>query len=243
MFISSFLALATVLVPPLSAGEKDVKQETRVLIMLGPPGAGKGTQATIIRDTLKIPHISTGDLLRENKRQGTELGKKAKEYMDQGQLVPDNLILDMLFARVAQEDCQKGYILDGFPRTLAQAKAYHKRLGNTSKVIAINLDITDKEVIERLTNRVVCPSCSTPYHLVNFPPKEKMTCDSCEAKLVQRADDTEDVVRNRLVVYHKQTEPLISFYSEQKALETVVCNQSKDKTTKEILSIFQQSYY
>lgn len=242
MFISSFLALATVLVPPLHAGEKNPQQDTRVLIMLGPPGAGKGTQATIIRETLKIPHISTGDLLRENKKQGTPLGGKAQAYMDKGQLVPDDLILDMLFARVAQEDCKKGYILDGFPRTLAQAKAYDERLGKSSKVIAINLDIADEEIVERLTNRVVCSKCSTPYHLLHFPPKKKMTCDGCESKLVQRVDDKEDVVRNRLDVYHQQTEPLISYYANQKALQTVVCNQSKNKITKEILSILRQNY-
>ena len=242
MFISSFLALATILVPPLHAGEKNPKQETRVLIMLGPPGAGKGTQAAVIRDTLKIPHISTGDLLRENKKQGTELGKKAQAYMDKGQLVPDDLILDMLFARVSQEDCQKGYILDGFPRTLAQAKAYDERLGTSSKVIAINLDIADEEIVDRLTNRMVCSSCSTPYHLIHFPPKKKMTCDSCQGKLMQRADDTEKVVRNRLDVYHQQTEPLISYYEDQNTLQTVVCNQSKDKITKEILSILRQNY-
>ncbi len=242
MFISSFLALATILVPPLHAGEKNPKQETRVLIMLGPPGAGKGTQAAVIRDTLKIPHISTGDLLRENKKQGTELGKKAQAYMDKGQLVPDHLILDMLFARVSQEDCNKGYILDGFPRTLAQAKAYDERLGTSSKVIAINLDIADEEIVDRLTNRMVCSSCSTPYHLIHFPPKKKMTCDSCQGKLMQRADDTEKVVRNRLDVYHQQTEPLISYYEDQKTLQTVVCNQSKDKITKEILSILRQNY-
>ena len=125
---------------------------------------------------------------------------------------------------------------------MAQAEAFHNRLGKTSKVIAINLDISDEEIVERLTNRVVCSACSAPYHLVNFPPKKDMTCDRCEAKLIQRADDTEEVVRNRLVVYHKQTKPLISFYSDLNALETVVCNQSKDKITKEIISILRQNY-
>jgi len=208
MFIGSFFAFAVVLVPPLYA-TLEPQQKTRVLIMLGPPGAGKGTQAMIISDTLKIPHISTGSLLRINKSQGTNLGKKAKEYMDKGLLVPDTLILDMLFKRLALEDCQAGYILDGFPRTFTQAETFHKRLNNSSKVIAINLDISDEEIIERLTKRVVCSSCNSPYHLVYSPPKKEMTCDICQAKLVKRLDDEEDVVRNRLQVYHNQTQLLI----------------------------------
>lgn len=242
MFISSFLAFAAVLVPPLFGKGKHAKQQTHVVIMLGPPGAGKGTQATTLRDTLNVPHISTGDLLRENKRQGTDLGKKAQTFMDQGHLVPDDLILDMLFDRVAQEDCSIGYILDGFPRTLPQAEAFQKRLSASSKVLAINLEIADEKIIERLTNRMVCSSCSAPYHLIYLPPKQEMTCDACGGALVQRTDDQEAVVRKRLNVYHKQTKPLIAYYSEQKNLKTVPCDQPKEKITKKILSILRKSY-
>lgn len=240
MLISHFLAFATMLIPPLLTSAKNSKQKTRVLIMLGPPGAGKGTQATILKETLNIPHISTGDLLRTNIKEGTDLGEKAQIFMNKGELVPDNLILDMLFDRVSKEDCQVGYILDGFPRTLPQAHAFQKRLNETSNVIAIHLDLPDEEIVQRLSNRVVCSFCNAPYHLIYFPPKKEMTCDTCSSGLIQRSDDKEEVIRSRLEVYHKQTKPLITYYSKQKNLQKVDCNKPKDKITKDIFSILRK---
>jgi len=242
MFISSFLAFATMLIPPFLTASKDSKQMTRVLIMLGPPGAGKGTQAAILKETLNIPHISTGDLLRANIKEETDLGEKAQVFMNKGELVPDRLILDMLFDRVSKEDCQVGYILDGFPRTLPQAYAFQKRLDETSKVIAIHLDLPDEEIVRRLSNRVVCSSCSAPYHLIHFPPKKEMICDTCSSHLIQRNDDKEEVIRSRLEVYHKQTKPLISYYSKEKSLQKVDCDKPKDKITKDIFSILRKVY-
>ena len=238
--VLSLLAFATVLVPPLTADEK--KTQTCIVIMLGPPGAGKGTQAVLLKDTLQIPHISTGDLLRENIKQGTTLGKQAKTFMNKGELVPDALILDMLFARVSQEDCAHGYILDGFPRTLPQAKDYHKRLSSESKVVALNLELSDDTIVERLSNRLICKSCSAPYHLLYCAPKKEKTCDKCQGELIQRSDDTEAVVRKRLDVYHKQTSPLIAFYEKKETLKSIDCDQSKEKIFQVILKHLRQQY-
>ncbi|HSW87365.1 MAG TPA: adenylate kinase [Rhabdochlamydiaceae bacterium] len=213
-----------------------------IVILLGPPGSGKGTQASMLREKLQIPHISTGDLLREQIRQGTELGKKAKTYIDQGQLVPDQLILDMLFDRVAQKDCANGYILDGFPRTMPQAEAYHARLINKPNIIAINLLLGDQKIIDRLTKRIVCGNCGTPYHLTYSPPKQPGICDKCHAKLIQRSDDTEEVVVKRLKVYQEQTAPLIDFYHRIKLLHNVDCNDSsKEGTFSQILSFLPRN--
>lgn len=238
--VLSLLAFASVLMPPLTANER--KTQTCVVIMLGPPGAGKGTQAFLLKETLQVPHISTGDLLRENIKNATPLGTQAKVYMDKGELVPDALILDMLFDRVSQEDCAKGYILDGFPRTLPQAHDYHKRLSSDSKVIAINLSLTDDTIVERLSHRLICKECSAPYHSLYAPPKKTETCDKCQGLLIQRQDDTEAVVRKRLTVYHKQTAPLISFYEEQQTLKSVDCNQSKEAIFQEIVKHLRQEY-
>lgn len=244
MLIDRFLTLATTLIPPLYASKnRALKEKTGVVIMLGPPGAGKGTQAAMLRNHLNIPHISTGDLLRENNQKRTELGEKAKGYMNRGELVPDELILDMLFERVSHKDCQMGYILDGFPRTLVQAEAFQKRVGRGSKLIAINLEISDEKIIDRLVKRVVCLSCGASYHLLYLPPKEEMTCDDCGKVLIERSDDREDVVRERLRVYHEQTRPLIDYYSKQGKLKCVPCIESKEKIAEKILSILQSIDY
>lgn len=217
--------------------------QTVVLILLGPPGAGKGTQASILSDTLQLPHISTGDLLRSNIKEGTELGKTAKEFIDQGKLVPDDLILDMLFKRVAREDCKKGYILDGFPRTLSQAKAYDKHLGKNIKRITLNLSLSNEEIINRLSKRMTCQECSAPYHLIHSPPKEEGRCDGCNGALIQRADDQEEVIRKRLNVYEKETAPLIEYYSKEKTLKQIFCLQSIDDVLTEILDYLRQMYH
>ena len=240
LMLSPIFAMASLAMPLLNA-QKQSKQ-TVVLILLGPPGAGKGTQAGMLSETLQLPHISTGDLLRSNIKEGTELGKTAKGYMDQGKLVPDALILDMLFARVAQEDCQKGYILDGFPRTLAQAKAYDNRLGKETKTIAINLALSNEIIVDRLSKRLTCKECNTPYHLTFSPPKKEGICDVCEGPLIQRSDDKEEVIKNRLAVYEKQTSPLIHYYSEQKNLKEFSCNQPIDKVLNEILDYLREIY-
>ncbi|MBS0629240.1 MAG: adenylate kinase [Verrucomicrobia bacterium] len=210
--------------------------QTQVVILLGPPGAGKGSQASLIKEKMEIAHISTGDLLRENIKQGTTLGQKAKTYMDAGHLVPDELIFDMLFARVAQPDCQKGYILDGFPRNIPQAEALQKRLAD-AQVTAISLSIPDAEIVDRITNRQICKSCQTPYNLVHSRPKKEGICDKCGGTLYQRSDDTKEVVEERLKVYHEQTAPLISFYTNQKALHTVDSTAPKEAVLQQILSV------
>lgn len=220
----------------LSSDEKAAAPSPLVLIMLGPPGAGKGTQAKMLQDKLHIPHISTGDLLRENVRQGTDLGKKAKGFMEKGLLVPDYLILDMLFQRVSQDDCKKGYILDGVPRTMHQAEELQERLKGKVIPVVVNLHISDDKIIERLTNRIVCNNCGTPYHLINSPPKVSGKCDKCGSPLHQRPDDTKDVVLKRLKVYHEQTEPLITFYTKQKLLHTIECNADKDVVFSQLLA-------
>lgn len=210
--------------------------QTQVLILLGPPGAGKGSQASLIKEKMEIAHISTGDLLRENIKQGTDLGQKAKTFMDAGQLVPDELIFDMLFARVEQPDCQKGYILDGFPRNLSQAEALQRRL-NETQVTAISLSIPDSEIVDRITKRQICKSCQTPYHLINSRPQKEGVCDKCGGALYQRSDDTKEVVEERLRVYHAQTAPLIEYYGKQKTLHTVDSTAPKETVMKQILNV------
>ena len=221
---------------PLSSDEKAAAPTPLVLIMLGPPGAGKGTQAAMLQEKLHIPHISTGDLLRDHVRRGTDLGKKAQGYMEKGQLVPDVLILDMLFDRVSQKDCAKGYILDGVPRTLPQAEALQKRLQGQPAPVVINLELSDAQIIERLSKRVVCETCGTPYHLTYSPPKVQGICDKCHGKLVQRSDDTEEVIKKRLKVYHEQTAPLIAYYTQQKLLHSVSCDAGKEKVFSQVVA-------
>ncbi len=208
-----------------------------VFILLGPPGSGKGTQAALIKDQLQLPHISTGDLLRDNIRRETTLGNFAKTYMNKGQLVPDQVILDMLFDRVSGPDCFKGYILDGFPRTLAQAEALQVHLKGISDPVVINLNLSNAEIIERLTNRFTCETCGAPYNLIYFPPKKTGICNICQGNLTQRNDDTQEIIEQRLKVYHKQTAPLIAFYADLKLLHSIDCRQSKENVFAEIKSL------
>lgn len=190
------------------------------IIMLGAPGAGKGTQAKMLADRYGIPHVSTGDIFRANIKEGTELGKKAKAYMDAGELVPDELTVDLLIDRISKEDCQKGYILDGFPRTLNQARKLTEALAETGDIdYAVNVDVPDDAIVVRMSGRRVCPACGASYHIVNIPPRKEGICDRCGAEIVQRKDDNPETVQNRLDVYHEQTQPLIDYY---KALDTEV---------------------
>jgi adenylate kinase len=193
------------------------------IIMLGAPGAGKGTQAKMIAEKYGIPHISTGDIFRANIKNGTELGKEAKTYMDQGLLVPDELTVKILLDRVAQEDCKTGYVLDGFPRTIPQAEVLDKALSELGDKIdfAIDVDVPDENIVRRMGGRRACLSCGATYHIEHVPPKKEGICDTCGSELVLRDDDKPETVKNRLNVYHEQTQPLIEFYTEKGVLKTV----------------------
>ena len=190
------------------------------IIMLGAPGAGKGTQAIKIAEKYSIPHISTGDILRANIKNGTKLGVKAKEFIDKGLLVPDELVVDLVVARIDQEDCANGYVLDGFPRTIPQAKALDKALLAMGQKIdyAINVDVPDENIIHRMSGRRACPVCGATYHVVYAPTKKENVCDHCQGALILRDDDKPETVQKRLNVYHEQTQPLINYYTEKNIL-------------------------
>ncbi len=193
------------------------------IIMLGAPGAGKGTQAKMIADKYGIPHVSTGDIFRANIKEGTELGKEAKTYMDQGLLVPDELTVKILLDRVAKDDCKNGYVLDGFPRTIPQAQVLEDALDKLGDKIdyAIDVDVPDENIINRMSGRRACLACGATYHIVHIPPKTEGICDKCGKELVLRDDDKPETVKKRLDVYHEQTQPLIDFYTKKGILRTV----------------------
>ena len=193
------------------------------IIMLGAPGAGKGTQAKMIADKYGVPHISTGDIFRANIKNGTELGMEAKKYMDQGLLVPDELTVRILLDRVAQDDCKNGYVLDGFPRTIPQAEVLDSELTKLGDHIdyAINVDVPDENIVKRMSGRRACLTCGATYHIEHVPPKKEGICDVCGSELVLRDYDKPETVKNRLNVYHEQTQPLIDFYTEKGVLKTV----------------------
>lgn len=193
------------------------------IIMLGAPGAGKGTQAKRIAAKYEIPHISTGDIFRANIKNGTELGKKAKTYMDQGLLVPDELVVDLVVDRVNQDDCTKGYVLDGFPRTIPQAEALDKALAAQGQKMeyAIDVDVPDENIVRRMGGRRACVGCGATYHLVYAPTKQEGICDVCGGELILRDDDKPETVEKRLGVYHEQTQPLIDYYTKAGILKTV----------------------
>ncbi|MCI9429623.1 MAG: adenylate kinase [Lachnospiraceae bacterium] len=193
------------------------------IIMLGAPGAGKGTQAKMIADKYGVPHVSTGDIFRANIKEGTELGKEAKTYMDRGLLVPDELTVKILLDRVAKEDCKKGYILDGFPRTIPQAQVLDAELEKLGEGIdfAINVDVPDNHIVERMSGRRACVECGATYHIVHIPSQKEGICDRCGKELVLRDDDKPETIQSRLDVYHDQTQPLIAFYTEKGILRTI----------------------
>ncbi len=203
------------------------------LILLGPPGAGKGTQAEILNKKLDVPTISTGNILRAAVKNGTPVGLRAKEYMDAGKLVPDEVIIGVITERLAEPDCQKGFILDGVPRTIPQAEALEKA-GITFDAV-VSLEISDEEIVERMGGRRVCTKCGAPYHIKNLPPKVEGVCDACGGKLEARADDKPEVVRDRLTVYHKETAPLKDFYAERGLLKSVENQPTVNGTTDAIL--------
>lgn len=212
------------------------------IILLGAPGAGKGTQAKIIADKYGIPQISTGDMLREAVAKGTELGKKAKEFMSQGKLVPDDVVIGIIRERLRQKDCEKGFILDGFPRTIAQAEALDRIMNEIGKKIdaVININVPEEEVVKRIVNRRVCRKCGAIYHLIYDPPKRKGFCDKCGGELYQRDDDKEEIVRERFRVYQKNTEPLVDYYRKRGILHDVDGTKDIEKVNSEVLGILRR---
>ena len=204
------------------------------VILLGAPGAGKGTQAEIISAKLGIPTISTGNILREAVKNGTEVGLKAKSFMDAGKLVPDDVIVDIVKERISQDDCQKGFILDGMPRTIPQAEALVSHGVNIDK--AISIEIADEVIEARMTGRRVCHDCGASYHVVANPPKVEGVCDACGGELIIRADDAPETVHHRLEVFHSETEPLKAFYAQMGILTEVEGNQPIENATKDILA-------
>ena len=211
------------------------------IIMLGAPGAGKGTQAKKLASKYGIPHISTGDIFRANIKNGTELGQKAKVYMDQGLLVPDELVVDLVVDRFKQADCENGYVLDGFPRTIPQAKALDEALEKNNDAVeyAIDVDVPDEAIISRMAGRRACVGCGGTYHLVTFPPKKEGICDTCGAELILREDDKPETVEKRLKVYHDQTQPLIDYYQGKDILKTVDGTQDLEDVFKDIIAIVE----
>ncbi len=204
------------------------------IILFGPPGAGKGTQAKKMVDFYGIPQVSTGDILRANVREGTELGLAAKAYMDKGELVPDEVLIGIIKNRLKEQDCEKGFILDGYPRTIPQADALATILDEIDKPIdvVLNLEVPDEELVERISGRLMCNNCGASYHRNFNPPKKEGVCDVCGGELSQRADDREEAVQNRLNVYKKQTQPLIDYYAKQGILVSL-------DGTKDINEVFE----
>ena len=209
------------------------------IIMLGAPGAGKGTQAKKIAAKYQIPHISTGDIFRANIRNGTELGMKAKAFMDAGGLVPDEITIGMLLDRIHEADCQDGYVLDGFPRTIPQAESLTKALGEMGESIdyAVNVDVPDENIVKRMGGRRACVKCGATYHVVFAAPKTEGVCDTCGEDLVLRDDDKPETVQKRLNVYHEQTQPLIDYYTGQGVLKTVDGTKNLDEVFGDIVKI------
>ena len=209
------------------------------IVMLGAPGAGKGTQAKMIVEKYQIPQISTGDIFRANIKNGTELGKKAKTYMDQGALVPDELVVDLVVDRLAKDDCKNGYVLDGFPRTIPQAEALTAALAANGEKLdyAIDVEVPDENIVNRMSGRRACVNCGGTYHIVFNPTKVEGICDACGGKLILRDDDKPETVQHRLSVYHAQTQPLIDYYKSEGILKSVDGTKKMDEVFGDIVAI------
>ena len=220
----------------LCAGKGTISMK---IIMLGAPGAGKGTQAKKIAAKYQIPHVSTGDIFRANIKNGTELGMKAKSYMDAGGLVPDEITIGMLLDRIHEADCENGYVLDGFPRTIPQAESLTQALAGMDEKIdyAVNVDVPDENIISRMSGRRACLNCGATYHIVYNPPKQEGVCDVCGDKLVLRDDDKPETVQKRLSVYHDQTQPLIEYYEKAGVLKQVDGTQDMEAVFQDIVKI------
>ncbi len=211
------------------------------IILLGPPASGKGTQATRLEDKLGIPHVASGDLFRYNLKNETELGLKAKTYMDKGELVPDDVTIAMVLDRLSREDCEGGALLDGFPRTIPQAEALDDALAEENGAIdlVLNIQVPEDVLIKRVTGRRLCRQCGASYHLTYQPPKEPGVCDKCGGELYQRDDDTEQTARKRLEVYREQTQPLVDYYEGQDLLVDIDGDQSIDEVTKSLVNAIE----
>ncbi len=212
------------------------------LVLLGAPGAGKGTQAAIITKKYGLVHISTGEILRARIKDGSPVGEKAKAYVESGQLVPDEIVIEMVKDRIAQPDCEKGFILDGFPRNYDQAVALDECLEALGKKIdiALNFDVSEETIIERLTGRRVCKNCGATYHIKNMPPKVEGICDKCGGELIQRKDDTEETIKNRLKVYRETAAPLIDYYNKKGILVTLQADKNYMEIEKKFDEIFKE---
>lgn len=235
------IALVVLVITGITVLRKSNEKKPLVIIMMGAPGAGKGTHCVELSKSFNLPHLSTGDLFRENIRNQTALGNAAKALIDKGQLVPDDIVIDMLFTHIKEKGYDKtGYILDGFPRTMNQALALDQRLGKKYKKIAINLNIAEEKLIERITGRLMCKDCGAPYHKVAFPPKVEGKCDKCSGELYQRKDDTVEVLKSRLEVYNKDTKPLLDFYRTKKELYNVDSNPEKNIVFESLLKTIKE---
>ena len=211
------------------------------IVMLGAPGAGKGTQAMMISEKYGLPHISTGDIFRANIKNGTELGMRAKAYMDEGRLVPDELTVELLLDRVKEEDCRNGYVLDGFPRTIPQADVLTEALAKSGDKVdyAINIDVPDENIVRRMSGRRACLNCGATYHIEHIPPKKEGICEVCGKELVQRDDDRPETVLKRLSVYHEQTQPLIDYYEKAGVLRNVDGTRSLEEVFSDIVKLLE----
>ncbi len=241
-FSSVFLQIKQIEQIVLKGKSKKIRkglEQIMKIIMLGAPGAGKGTQAKRIAEKWQIPHISTGDIFRANIKNGTELGKEAKQYMDQGLLVPDELTVKILLDRVAKEDCKNGYVLDGFPRTIPQAEVLDQELTKLGDAIdfAIDVDVPDENIVNRMGGRRACLSCGATYHVQFAAPIKEGICDKCQSELVLREDDQPETVKKRLGVYHDQTQPLIEYYTKKGILKTVDGTQDMEEVFQSIVNI------
>ncbi|MBI3978978.1 MAG: adenylate kinase [Chloroflexi bacterium] len=212
------------------------------IVLLGAPGAGKGTQATVLAQRLSLAHVASGDLFREHLRQGTALGQLAKSYMERGALVPDDVTVRMVLERLGQPDAERGAILDGFPRTVAQAEALDQALARGARSVdaAVLVDVSSAEIVRRLSARRVCSRCQTPHNLVEHPPQQAGLCDRCGGELVQRPDDRPETVSRRLEVYERETAPLVAYYARQGKLHQVNGEQPVEQVTEELLATVQQ---
>ncbi len=220
----------------------DDRQQGLRLVLVGPPGAGKGTQASRISARYQIPHVATGEILRENVRNETELGQKAKGYMDKGELVPDELIIDMVRERLAEAYSDNGFVLDGFPRTVAQAQALEQVLDELDQAldVVVRMAISEDEVLRRITGRRVCQDCGAVYHVEADPPEQEGVCDQCGGDLVQREDDTEQIVRDRLSGYREQTQGVVSFYEDRGMLRDVDAEGKPDEVTERLFDVLAE---
>lgn len=232
----AFVAVCGLLFSAKVHGEFEPSQSALVVVLLGPPGSGKGTQAVKLSQKLGLPHISTGDIFRENIKNKTPLGLKAGEYIEKGRLVPDEVTLDMLFARVSHIDCAHGYLLDGFPRTVAQAEVLDKRLPGATELVVMNLEVPDSTIVKRVVGRLMCRACGNIQHKDFSPPRVADKCDKCGGELYQRTDDTETVIKERLRIYHEQTKPVIAYYKEKGLIQEVNGEQAPERVFEDLFA-------